>query len=168
MKFGAAAKGEEKKEHVGAESAEQMRIRTARFVDDHLAPLWTHTGTSGLNMTPCVIVVAHGIILGVLFKVLCSRLSHESRQGGVDSSALMSAPSLAWSNTGYLEMTVTDLPGQPRKQSRVEQVNCIVHLKGLKKTRGGIGSARFDERQRTMDSFFGATSKKRKLDDAAK
>lgn len=36
----------------------------------------------------------------------------------------------------------------------VSSVNCTDHLKGLKKTRGGIGSAAFDQKQKTMDSFF--------------
>ncbi|KAF7931001.1 uncharacterized protein EAE97_009210 [Botrytis byssoidea] len=41
----------------------------------------------------------------------------------------------------------------------IKSVNNIDHLKGLKKTRGGLGSLKHDSTQRTMDSFF----KKRKL-----
>ncbi|RDW75756.1 hypothetical protein BP5796_06577 [Coleophoma crateriformis] len=40
----------------------------------------------------------------------------------------------------------------------VKAVNSLAHLKGLKKTRGGIGSLKHDSSQKTMDSFF----KKRK------
>lgn len=40
----------------------------------------------------------------------------------------------------------------------IKAVNCLEHLKGLKKTRGGIGSLKHDSTQKTMDSFF----KKRK------
>jgi hypothetical protein len=36
----------------------------------------------------------------------------------------------------------------------VRAVNSQKHLEGLKKTRGGIGSAKHDDKQRTMDSFF--------------
>ncbi|KAI3390628.1 hypothetical protein diail_9007, partial [Diaporthe ilicicola] len=36
----------------------------------------------------------------------------------------------------------------------VTSVNSTEHLQGLKKTRGGIGSAAFDQKQKTMDSFF--------------
>lgn len=36
----------------------------------------------------------------------------------------------------------------------VTSVNTTDHLQGLKKTRGGIGSAAFDQKQKTMDSFF--------------
>jgi len=36
----------------------------------------------------------------------------------------------------------------------VKSVNNLEHLKGLKKTRGGIGSARHDDKQQTVDRFF--------------
>lgn len=42
----------------------------------------------------------------------------------------------------------------------VMAVNSQVHLKGLKKTRGGIGNLKHDSNQKTMDSFF----KKRRLE----
>ncbi|KAE8448831.1 hypothetical protein EG329_008833 [Mollisiaceae sp. DMI_Dod_QoI] len=42
----------------------------------------------------------------------------------------------------------------------VRAVNSQVHLKDLKKTRGGIGSLKHDSNQKTMDSFF----KKRRLE----
>lgn len=47
----------------------------------------------------------------------------------------------------------------------VEKTNCNHHLSGLKKTRGGIGSAAFDPKQRTMDSLFSRVAKKPKLGD---
>lgn len=37
---------------------------------------------------------------------------------------------------------------------RVKAVNSVEHLKGLKKTRGGIGSSKHDASQKTMDAFF--------------
>lgn len=36
----------------------------------------------------------------------------------------------------------------------VKAVNSQEHLSGLKKTRGGIGSLKYDEKQKTVDSFF--------------
>lgn len=36
----------------------------------------------------------------------------------------------------------------------VKAVNSVEHLKGLKKTRGGIGSLKHDESQKSIDSFF--------------
>lgn len=50
-------------------------------------------------------------------------------------------------------------------QLSVKRINCVEHLQGLKKTRGGIGSAGFDEKQKTMDSFFSRPAKKPKLED---
>jgi hypothetical protein len=42
----------------------------------------------------------------------------------------------------------------------VKAMNSQEHVKGLKKTRGGIGSLKYDTNQKTVDSFF----KKRKLE----
>lgn len=173
VKFGGAARGEEKKEHVGAETVEQMKTRASRFVDTHLMPLCTEV--SATEPSPCVIVVAHGIILGVLFRVLCMRFPKSSITVSPDAqqtshtSASTASLNPVWSNTGYLEAVATPVGHASQltsHQLHVEQVNCVVHLKGLKKTRGGIGSARFDDRQRTLDSFFGS-AEKRKLDDEA-
>lgn len=44
-------------------------------------------------------------------------------------------------------------------------VNCVEHLQGLKKTRGGIGSAGHDEKQKTMDSFFSRPAKRAKREE---
>lgn len=52
----------------------------------------------------------------------------------------------------------------PIIQLSVKTVNFIEHLQGLKKTRGGIGSAASDSKQRTVDSFFSRPSKKPKTD----
>jgi hypothetical protein len=45
-------------------------------------------------------------------------------------------------------------PKLPNMSLVVKAVNIQEHLKGLKKTRGGIGSSKHDEKQKTMDSFF--------------
>lgn len=57
-------------------------------------------------------------------------------------------------------------PTVPDIQLFVKAVNSVEHLQGLKKTRGGIGSAGFDEKQRTMDSFFARPAQKSKPDTA--
>lgn len=56
-------------------------------------------------------------------------------------------------------------PVMPIIQLSVKTVNCIDHLQGLKKTRGGIGSAASDSKQKTMDSFFTRPAKKPKTDE---
>ncbi|KAK0737315.1 histidine phosphatase superfamily [Apiosordaria backusii] len=152
--------------HGDAETHEEMRLRAASFVQGHLVPLLTTEEADAI-----VVVIAHGLILNSLFRVLQARFGTEPR--GSEMAA-------AWSNTGYLEAvvkaTAADKAGstaeasgdrktkQPQFTLTVVGVNVLCHLEGLKKTRGGIGSAQFDKRQRTMDSFFGPASKKPRVD----
>lgn len=159
--------------YADAETHDQMRVRAARFVQGHLVPLLEGSRGSG-GEEPVVVVVAHGLILNSLFRSLSARFGTS-----VGRSNQRLEPSAAWSNTGYLEAIVkSDMPEeedaavtsgdrkpqQPRTTLSVVGVNALQHLEGLKKTRGGIGSAKFDKRQRTMDSFFGPASKKPRVD----
>lgn len=153
-----------------SETAELMKARVDAFLDEHLLPLLNSQadGTS----SACAIV-SHGIILGVLYRALCARVS----RGGITvdpnpsaASSLISSP--FWDNTGFLECTVSMTGAVPDEDKslplrlHVSRVNCTVHLRDLKKTRGGIGSAAFDEKQRTLASFFvPGSSKKRKSQD---
>ncbi|CAM1510613.1 Fc.00g009480.m01.CDS01 [Cosmosporella sp. VM-42] len=165
-----------KTEHQGAETLEAMKSRIDRFLDDHLCPLVDDDAAS-------ICVVSHGIILGVLFTSLYARLPFDSVTVAPDAQASMAVDTAlirpAWSNTGYLEGVFSPLESDDEKTlSRggqrsqlngkllVKAINSIDHIKGLKKTRGGIGSAKFDEKQKTMDSFFKTTSRKRKLQEA--
>lgn len=161
--------------HADAETHEQMRTRADRFVRTHLVPLL-------LGGTGSVLVVSHGLLLNALLRVLLTRfgpgeMAKLAGQGGPRSEYVAS-----WSNTGYMEMVVRTAPAVPgpivgEGSGRsgtvgqrlkivlvVLQVNSVGHLSGLKKTRGGIGSAQFDNRQRTMDSFLVPTAKKRKAE----
>lgn len=170
----------------GAESREQMRLRAEKFVESDLAPLLQSAdGTGG-----SVVVVAHGLILDSLLRVLLARY------GVAEVAQLGSGGMTSWSNTGYVELLVrvgsgkpvavedadavkgsgevsgdrtpatpaVRSPPQPRATLSVVGVNVLKHLDGLKKTRGGIGSAQFDKRQRTMDSFFGPSAKKARME----
>ncbi len=158
----------------GAESRGQMRARAEGFVEGHLVPVLRGGGS-------VVVVVAHGLILESLLTVLLARFV----SGGV--GVLGDARMGGWANTGYAELAVEvgsgdlDVPhgvgdgvevsgertprlNQPRVAMSVVGLNVLTHLEGLKKTRGGIGSAQFDKRQRTMDSFFGPAAKKARVD----
>lgn len=150
-----------------------------------------------VNNQRAIVVVAHGLILSVLLLSLLQRHAPSelvrlapSRQAvaasGSDAAAQRRLAELRvpWSNTGYLVMTV-QVNGEKKKeddeeeekqgdagqragiQLQVTKVNCVEHLDGLKKTRGGIGSARFDPKQKTMDSFFGPSAKRQKRGDDA-
>lgn len=153
--------------HQGSESADSMATRADVFLDEHLRPV--------LGTADAVVVVAHGIILSVLFKRLCEKLSKGSMTVSPDAQRATNpfpsggTPVLpSWSNTGYLEanLTVAEPATWSTIKMHIDRVNCLDHLQGLRKTRGGIGSSAFDDKQKTMTSFF--APKKRKLADAVK
>ncbi|KND87687.1 putative phosphatase [Tolypocladium ophioglossoides CBS 100239] len=160
-----------------AETAQSMRVRASRFLDEHLVPLPCADAATDNDMA-CAIV-AHGIILGALVKVLVERIPRSGvvlppapeRNGLVMDGSGPILPS--WSNTGYLEIVVSRQPvsaasGTPKLplQLHIKRVNCTSHLENIHKTRGGIGSAAYDERQRTMDHFFAPASRGHKPRDA--
>lgn len=149
-----------------AEPVASLRARADAFVDDYLVPLVCDADSD----LACA-VVAHGIILGVLFRALVDRIPSAELQPGTAPTSLQpyalrhSPPS--WSNTGYMDLLVVSAPPRPDGMLGVARplplsltvqcVNCTDHLRRLQKTRGGIGSAAFDERQRTVDSFFASS-----------
>ncbi|KAI8634316.1 phosphoglycerate mutase-like protein [Xylariaceae sp. FL1651] len=154
--------------HDGSESPESMRLRIDQFLDSHLRPIVDQSTAENA----VVVIVAHGIILNVILKALLSRYPQKPQL----TQWIGDHPGLeylaAWSNTGVLQAHLeleddapSQLPSTRPIYMTVEFTNNVDHLQGLKKTRGGIGSAKFDSRQRTMDSFFTLNSKKRKLDD---
>ncbi|KAI1295788.1 phosphoglycerate mutase-like protein [Xylaria venustula] len=153
----------------GSESPVSMRIRIDRFLDRYLGPTVEQLVTE--NAT--VVIVAHGIILNVLLKALLSRYPPQSLASQLIAERPGSEYLAPWSNTGVLEArlqlsesnTSFQIPDAEKVRMTIVTTNNVDHLQGLKKTRGGIGSAKFDSRQRTMDSFFTSSSKKRKFDD---
>ena len=152
------------------ETAEDMQRRVDRFLDFHLLPKLSSDGRSGGGQTTTV-VVAHGIILSVLFKAICARTGPASITLASEAQrhvghGIVLPP---WSNTGYLEGELSIAAERPRADARpprpplalhIDRVNCVDHLRDLKRTRGGIGSSQFDARQKTVDSFFQAAPKK--------
>ncbi|KAK7755706.1 hypothetical protein SLS62_002317 [Diatrype stigma] len=185
VKFGAARpSGSNGDAQSDSETRDSMKSRIDRFLDAHLAPAVDAYASQNV----AVVIVAHGIILGVLLRALLSR--YPSKQ--LDSLYKHGEILAAWSNTGVLQAKI-ELSGQGRPEGSntegtepsnnkggtspepararaapgmvVQFTNNVDHLQGLKKTRGGIGSAKFDSKQKTMDSFFGPASKKRKLDE---
>ncbi len=179
-KFGARTGGSDANFQSDSETHDSMRTRVDRFIDVHLNPIFDEHMSEDIS----VVIVSHGIILGVLLKVLLSR--HSAKQ--LNSLHQHGEILAAWSNTGVLQAKIEPTTSTPeRSVSReiglsnpgntsskptrrpvdlsftVQLTNNVDHLQGLKKTKGGIGSATFDTRQRTMDSFFGPASKKRKL-----
>ncbi|KAM7203982.1 Histidine phosphatase superfamily [Rhypophila sp. PSN 637] len=164
-----------------AETHDEMRVRAERFIITHLDPL---LGDLVLGTRPAasVVVVSHGILLNSLLKALLTRyapleLARLAQPGPAVGQPVYLA---SWSNTGYVEAVIgasspspgasstgltlagppmTASPTLPAVTLSVARVNAVDHLDGLKKTRGGIGSAQFDRRQRTVDSFFRPVAK---------
>lgn len=90
----------------------------------------------------------------------------------VSSTAAPSEDAVAAGQPERAPATPTDVsvptvvPVSSDVQLVVRTVNCVEHLQGLKKTRGGIGSAGHDEKQKTVDSFFTRPAKKPKRDES--
>ncbi|OHW89576.1 phosphoglycerate mutase family protein [Colletotrichum incanum] len=157
--------------HEGAEDHDALRMRAERFVEGYLAPIFACVDAEPGNGAESIVIIAHGIILGVLARTLRAA-GNFAPLGSVPENQLH----LSWSNTGYVEMHITTAPlpsataskdaaltlKWPRLSLRTVRVNCTDHLQGLRKTRDGIGSAKFDEKQKTLKSFFAPMAKKRK------
>lgn len=196
------------------ESKESMKKRMEIFVKEHLISLLNIDDNDNT-----IIIVAHGIILSHLWRVILRQFDAKNVSMGPDVPNPERGLDYlgGWSNTGYLDLhvksiqdlspakvgsvplvlnapsnlqTSVDLSKDETGHSKVpssgdqlniqgivkiskqdpdnikatmtlvvKSVNNQDHLKGLKKTRGGLGSLKHDSTQRTMDSFF----KKRKL-----
>lgn len=165
QKFGTRSKDGNADPYADAETKEEMRARIDRFLDSTLRDIIDKAVAN--DMTQSVVIVAHGLILNVLLKALLARYpSSEQWRNSSDYTA-------SWSNTGYLEaqlaggLSSIEAASSTKYHMSVIRVNCVDHLQGIRKTRGGIGSAKFDDKQKTMDSFFTRVAKKRKSDDQA-
>ncbi|KAK3396729.1 histidine phosphatase superfamily [Sordaria brevicollis] len=162
--------------HPDAETHDEMRARATAFIQAHLSPLLDSVLDGDASKTPTsVVVVAHGLILNSLLRSLLARYAPEETTrlaNSKPSSGSVAGRSeflASWSNTGYLEINVDVISSSEETEKStvrltVVRVNALDHLQGLKRTRGGIGSAKFDNKQKTMDSFFKPAAKKRRVD----
>ncbi|KAK4213587.1 phosphoglycerate mutase [Rhypophila decipiens] len=164
-----------------AETHDEMRVRAERFINNHLDPLLADL-VLGTRPAASVVVVSHGILLNSLLKALLARYAPSELARLAQPGPAVGQPVYlaSWSNTGYVEAVIgasspspgasstgltlaapaiTASPTVPAVTLSVARVNAVDHLDGLKKTRGGIGSAQFDRRQRTVDSFFRPVAK---------
>jgi len=157
---------------VDMESKDAMKARSDIFVNEHIIPL---LGDAESSHT--VVTVAHGIILGFLWRSILHRFPTKSVSVATGAATMDGGFTLEnlgfWSNTAYLELEIIPnarfLSSAADSQLQaalkldlllaVKAINCTEHLKGLKKTRGGIGSLKHDEGQKSIESFF----KKRKI-----
>jgi broad specificity phosphatase PhoE len=160
------------------ETRTSMATRMNTFLDETIHPLLA--ADSDPEFT--VALVSHGIILSVLWSTLLERFGTHSVSLGPEVSVKTGSrplPSLpSWSNTGYLEIEIKPAPvrtdltsprsvnadfqwaGLSGQQMLIKSINRKDHLNNLKRTRGGLGSAAFDAKQKSLEAFF----KKPKID----
>ncbi|KGO68237.1 Histidine phosphatase superfamily, clade-1 [Penicillium italicum] len=143
------------------ESKASMRKRAEIFFDEHLLPLLMRDPHGQQN----VAVVAHGIILQEIWTYFTDIFSPPDTKvtPGVcntDMTTLHRKP--VWSNTGYMTILITPnatemtmLPtAMPGFAFFVLSIDEKKHLANLHRTRGGVGTAAHDTKQRKIDQFF--------------
>ncbi|KAJ5161580.1 hypothetical protein N7492_006972 [Penicillium capsulatum] len=158
--------------HIESESTASMRRRMTGFLNAYLLPLLFDAPNSERN----VAVVSHGIILRVLWNCLVELIDpmNISIASGVSSwnggPADLIVPN--WSNTGFLNLLLEPQAAEPATHTspsnsgkstttllhgwsmKILAINSRDHLTNLRRTRGGIGSATHDTRQKRIDHFF--------------
>ncbi|KAF1360048.1 phosphoglycerate mutase-like protein [Lizonia empirigonia] len=161
--------------YAAVETKEAMGQRADAFLDEHLLPLLDETKD---DADLVIAIVSHGIFLSTLWKRLLQRLLAKSvsLSPDVQSTARPALEHLGgWSNTGYLDLHLMRHEVESTSQScdtpypglriargwtvTILAINAKEHLKGLKRTGGGVGSSRHDASQKGIESFF----KRRKM-----
>lgn len=168
------------------ESKSSLTARANSFIDTLLIPILfdPHCMHNQDKSEPVVAVVSHGMTLSALWKALLRRfaLHAVALANGVHVRGDDFAHLGGWSNTGYLDLQITYQSGQTSAAQAtkavlsslthsdtdkmlydwnvlVRGVNCRSHLSDLKRTRGGLGSARHDEKQMPLDAFLKGAAK---------
>ncbi|KAH8601858.1 histidine phosphatase superfamily [Bisporella sp. PMI_857] len=162
------------------ESKASMKARADAFIMDHLVE---HMHVRGENETVAVVahgIILNYLWRSILKRFTTENVSAVTGSVLLGDRGLDYLG--AWSNTGCLELEIMpnlqgvdctpastlELVNAPSTlvnavvvPSRfqdlclvVKAVNSLEHLRGLKKTRGGIGSSKHDDKQKTMDKFF--------------
>ncbi|KAJ5950579.1 uncharacterized protein N7479_008992 [Penicillium vulpinum] len=135
-----------------SESKSSMRKRVKNFFDEHLLPLLMRDPHSRQNIA----VVAHGIILQELWAYFIEVFNPVD----TNMAALHTKP--VWSNTGYMMILITPTPAErtmpplviPGLAFFVLSIDDKKHLANLHRTRGGVGTAAHDVKQRKINQFF--------------
>ena len=157
------------------ETAQSMTKRANDFLDDFILPILAMVEELE---NECVAVVSHGLFLSSLWRALLARFQPDKVRLGPDVIPRIPARPLeyigAWSNTGYLEVEIRKWSNSGESQPQVDvgiedqtthaeklsysmtilTINGCEHLDNLRRTRGGVGSAAFDKRQKNIEGFF--------------
>ena len=164
--------------HYEAESHESLSSRANTFIDSYLLPLIDDPQEPLIVPAPytkTIAIVSHGILLTTLFRELIARFRIITISPEALKAGFIVGKTPRWDNTGYtllqihsptppgpfapepLRLETHKLPQVPHKLDCglvVKEINVTRHLKGLKRTGGGIGSARVDPKQRGIKDFL--------------
>lgn len=155
----------EKVETSNSESHGSLSIRANAFLDNYILPL-INRPLSSAHHTKVIAIVSHGVILSTLLREILSRFHFITVCTEAFEAGYTIGKAPRWNNTGYtvlrlLPKTDPPLPGPilPREKSLsyevfIQEINVTKHLLCLKRTGGGIGSARADPKQRDLKEFF--------------
>lgn len=160
--------GEQEADFVPAETELAMRARANAFLNDYFLPVVFEADTTSISQA--VAIVAHGIILRVLWDCLTRLFSPGTVQFS-STTTTRDVPTPFWSNTGFMEVSIepdaahldnpTSSISPPPSDfvlsgwsMTVLSIDCKPHLTDLRRTRGGIGSMQYDTSQKRIDSFF--------------
>ncbi|MCJ1448760.1 MAG: hypothetical protein MMC23_009277 [Stictis urceolatum] len=168
-----------------AESKVALDARADAFLDEYIIP---SIQSSSSRNESVVAVVSHGLLLSRLWKALFKRFLRSDVRLSPDILAEGGVTNLEhlgpWSNSGFLEVHIHKIPIYLRTAGftdtsaghdlsameietpmltdwtlTVQAINSREHLKGFKRTGGGVGSSKLDDSQSTIDSYF----KKRRI-----
>jgi broad specificity phosphatase PhoE len=147
-------------EDSGIESDRSMIQRANNFLNEHLLPLILDDPQSADN----VVIIAHGILLRRLWTCLMELVHpadvHTAPEKQFDL-AVVAKP--AWSNTGVTTVLLRQSRVADSRQPHtllhgwsitILDIDNKDHLANVSRTRGGIGSAAHDAKQKTVDRFF--------------
>jgi hypothetical protein len=147
-----------------ADWVQDMRLKADYFFDNYIIPLLC---CDDENEMACAIIT-QGNELNIVAKAFFDRIPRgdiilppNPEQHGltIDCSEVIFP---FWAITGVLDViisprrdpAVVQRPPKLPFQADIRRINCRSHLENLQKDRGGIGSAPFDETQRTIYNFF--------------
>ncbi|KAJ5588515.1 hypothetical protein N7537_011193 [Penicillium hordei] len=134
------------------ETKASMRKRAQDFFDEQLLPILMRDPHGRQNIA----VVAHGIMLQELWTYFIGIFN----PADTNMTTLHTNP--VWSNTGYMTILITPIPTErtmlpnvvPNFTFVVLSIDDKKHLANLHRTRGGVGAAAHDMKQRKIDQFF--------------
>lgn len=144
-----------------AEPWAAMRLRAERFIDEHLLdaikreqsrPTATEDGS-----VPCIAVVSHGLFLGTLWAAISDRAVNKTPEY---SAHALATPGFhkgyppPYGNTGYIECDVRLRSEDGKWVVNVHRINEMRHLRDLERTKGGLGSSTYDEKQTKISDMF--------------